>query len=62
MVKPSRKYRSKAEYHAVEVSPETRDMVDRVNEATHIPKRHLVNMTLAEALRAKYPDVLAATE
>ncbi len=45
------KYESKTEYYAVEVSKKAREVVDRVNRQTKIPKRHIVEMALTEPER-----------
>ena len=50
--------RKRTGYYAVEVSGETFILVDLIHEATKVPKRHLINDSLARALRAEYAGIL----
>jgi hypothetical protein len=51
-------YKSQAESRIVEVGPEVRALIDRVNKATDIPRRRIVEKALLEYLPQKYASEL----
>lgn len=56
MKKP--KYKSQQGNTIVEVTPKARQVVDAINAATRIPKRHIVELALAEYAANNYASVL----